>query len=67
MTHKMFSFTGAGCRLTGVYTDSNQTIKPYALYTHYWDRGDHQHLVSRFQTASELLQAAANIAAHGHI
>lgn len=67
MTHKMLSFTGSGCHLTGVYTDNNKTRKPYALYSHYWNMGDHRTLIARFDTAAELLQAAANIAAHGHI
>lgn len=67
MTRKIFSFAGAGCRLTGTYTYTNKTPKPYALYSHYWDQGDHKRLVSRFQTAAELLQAAASISEHGHI
>lgn len=67
MTHKMFSFTGSGCKLTGTYTDYNKTPKPYALYSHYWDHGDHRQLVARFDTAAGLLQAAALIAAHGHV
>lgn len=76
MTHKMFSFTGSGCKLTGVYSDNNKKTAPYALYSHCWVQDDNcewtrfhekRHMVARFMTASELLRAAANVAAHGHI